>query len=91
MPEIRIKLPGFDTAIHPIHRAGWPLIFIFAFVTLVFFLINNPLGWFGVVATCWCVFFFRDPTRIPPEDTNEIFERVKLAVDTFDRKSRRRR
>jgi|TARA_B100000073_G_scaffold276663_1_gene236823 adenylate kinase len=24
-------------------------------------------------------------------DTNEIFERVKLAVDTFDRKSRRRR
>ncbi len=85
MPEIRIKLPGFDTAIHPIHRAGWPLIFIFAFVTLVFFLISNPLGWFGVIATCWCVFFFRDPTRIPPEDTNAVISPADGMVQLIEK------
>jgi phosphatidylserine decarboxylase len=25
-----------------------------------------PLGWLGVIATLWCVYFFRDPSRVTP-------------------------
>ena len=85
MPEIRIKLPGFDTAIHPIHRAGWSLIFIFAFVSLVFFLISNVLGWFGVLATCWCVYFFRDPHRVIPDEENAVISPADGMVQLIEK------
>jgi phosphatidylserine decarboxylase len=51
----------------PIHAEGWRFITIFAVVTLVFFWLWQPLGWLGVVATLWCVYFFRDPWRVSPQ------------------------
>lgn len=51
----------------PIHREGHRFIAIFAAITLVFFLIYNPLGWIGVLLTCWCAYFFRDPERVTPQ------------------------
>ncbi len=50
----------------PIHTEGVRFILIFAAVSLVLFLIWEPLGWIGVVLTVWCVFFFRDPDRYTP-------------------------
>ncbi len=50
----------------PIHREGWKFIAIFAVATLVLFWIAEPLGWLGVVLTCWCAYFFRDPPRVTP-------------------------
>ena len=50
----------------PIHRDGWRFIAIFAVVTLILFWLWRPLGWLGVIATLWCVYFFRDPTRVTP-------------------------
>ncbi|HEX6958751.1 MAG TPA: phosphatidylserine decarboxylase [Ferrovibrio sp.] len=50
----------------PIHREGWKFIAIFAVATLVLFWIATPLGWIGVVLTCWCAYFFRDPDRVTP-------------------------
>ncbi|MFN4309851.1 MAG: phosphatidylserine decarboxylase [Ferrovibrio sp.] len=50
----------------PIHREGWKFIAIFAVVTLVLFWIAEPLGWLGVILTCWCAYFFRDPPRVTP-------------------------
>lgn len=50
----------------PIHREGWRFIAIFAVITLIFFLIWEPLGWVGVILTCWCAYFFRDPARVTP-------------------------
>lgn len=48
------------------HRAGWPFIAGFAAVTLLL----AKLGWgwfvFGLVATAWCAYFFRDPRRVTP-------------------------
>jgi phosphatidylserine decarboxylase len=61
----------------PIHPDGWRFIAIFAVVTAVLFWIADPLGWFGVMATAWCVYFFRDPWRITPQ-------RVGLAVAPAD-------
>lgn len=50
----------------PIHREGWKFIAIFAVATLVLFWIAEPLGWLGVILTCWCAYFFRDPPRVTP-------------------------
>lgn len=50
----------------PINREGWPFIAAFAAVTLVLFLVWQPLGWLGVLLTAWCAFFFRDPERMTP-------------------------
>jgi phosphatidylserine decarboxylase len=55
-----------STVIKPIHREGWRFIAIFAAVTLVLFIIWEPLGWLGVGLTVWCYYFFRDPARVTP-------------------------
>ncbi|MCC5968626.1 MAG: phosphatidylserine decarboxylase [Pararhodobacter sp.] len=56
-----------STVIKPVHREGYPFIGIFAAVTLVLFLIWQPLGWIGVGLTVWCYYFFRDPARVTPQ------------------------
>jgi phosphatidylserine decarboxylase len=50
----------------PIHPDGWRFVAIFAVATAVLFWIAEPLGWLGLAATGWCVYFFRDPWRITP-------------------------
>lgn len=50
----------------PIHREGYRFIGIFAAIALVLFIFSSFFGWLGVVATLWCVYFFRDPDRVTP-------------------------
>ncbi len=50
----------------PINREGYPFIGGFALASLVLFWLAPPLGWLGVVAALWCVYFFRDPPRVTP-------------------------
>ncbi|MCG8358054.1 MAG: phosphatidylserine decarboxylase [Kiloniellales bacterium] len=50
----------------PIHKAGWPLIGVFFAVAVVLGFLWEPLFWLGLVATAWCVYFFRDPPRTVP-------------------------
>ncbi len=50
----------------PVNREGYPFIGGFALASLVLFWLWPPLGWLGVVATLWCVYFFRDPARVTP-------------------------
>lgn len=58
---------ALDTVITPIHKAGWPFIAIFAIVAAVLgTTVSAPLGWLGLIATAWCVYFFRDPERVTP-------------------------
>lgn len=56
-----------STVIKPVHREGYRFIAIFAAVTLLLFLIWQPLGWVGVGLTVWCYYFFRDPDRYTPQ------------------------
>lgn len=60
-------MSALDTVVVPIHRAGWPFIAIFFFVALLLASLAPRLGWVGVVATAWCVYFFRDPPRMVPQ------------------------
>ncbi len=55
-----------DTFIKPMHPEGRKFVAIFALITLVLFLIWEPLGWIGVLLTVWCYYFFRDPERVVP-------------------------
>jgi phosphatidylserine decarboxylase len=50
----------------PINRAGWPFIAIFFSLTVIATYFSEPFGWFGVIITMWCVYFFRDPVRFTP-------------------------
>ncbi|MCT4371109.1 phosphatidylserine decarboxylase [Yangia mangrovi] len=56
-----------DTFIKPMHPEGRKFVGIFAAITVVLFLICEPLGWIGVGLTIWCYYFFRDPERIVPQ------------------------
>ena len=56
----------------PIHKEGYKFIFIFAIATAILALISNVLGLSGLVATLWCIFFFRDPERFVPLEDNAI-------------------
>lgn len=58
---------ALDTVKTPIHKEGRLFLAIFAVVTLGLFLVFQPLGWMGVMATAWCVYFFRDPERVAPK------------------------
>lgn len=51
----------------PINKAGWPFIAAFAIVSALLALLWAPLGWIGLLATAWCVYFFRDPPRVVPD------------------------
>ncbi len=55
-----------STVVKPIHKEGYKFIGIFAAITLLLFVIWQPLGWIGVVLTVWCYYFFRDPERQTP-------------------------
>lgn len=57
-----------DTFLKPMHRAGIPFVSGFALVTVLLFLLWQPLGWIGLGLTVWCYYFFRDPRRAVPEN-----------------------
>jgi phosphatidylserine decarboxylase len=50
----------------PIHKDGWRFIAIFAVVTVILWWLWPPLGRLSLIATAWCVYFFRDPWRVSP-------------------------
>ncbi len=60
------------TVFVPVHREGWPFIGLFAIAAVVLGVVYAPLGWLGAVATAWCVYFFRDPDRVPPPLENVV-------------------
>ena len=56
-----------STFIKPMHREGRSkFVAIAAAVTVVLFLIWEPLGWIGTGLTIWVYYFFRDPERVTP-------------------------
>jgi phosphatidylserine decarboxylase len=59
-----------DTVLKPMHPEGYRFVGIFAVITVLLFLVWEPLGWVGVILTIWCYYFFRDPKRsVPLGDT----------------------
>jgi phosphatidylserine decarboxylase len=61
-----------STFLKPMHPEGYKFVGIFAAITVVLFVIWEPLGWLGVGLTVWCYYFFRDPVRTIPLDDSLI-------------------
>lgn len=74
-----------QTVVKPMHREGWKFVGIFAAVTLVLFLIWDPLGWVGVGLTVWCYYFFRDPVRVTPQRAGLVVSPADGIVSLIDR------
>lgn len=50
----------------PINKAAWPFVAAFFAVSVILGFLWPPLFWLGLVATAWCLYFFRDPPRVVP-------------------------
>ncbi len=50
----------------PIHREGWPFIGLFAVAAILLGWLWTPLFVLGGILTAWCIYFFRDPSRVTP-------------------------
>ena len=75
-----IKLASF-----PIHKEGYKFIIIFALATIILSLLSDTLGLIGLVLTLWCIFFFRDPERIIPKDSDAIISPADGVITVIDK------
>lgn len=57
-----------STFVKPMHPEGRKFVAIFSAITLVLFVLWEPLGWIGVGLTVWVYYFFRDPERVVPNE-----------------------
>jgi phosphatidylserine decarboxylase len=73
------------TVVKPIHPEGRKFIAIFAAVTLVLWIIWEPLGIVGTVLTIWCYYFFRDPIRTVPMGEGQIVSPADGVVSLIER------
>ena len=55
------------TFVKPMHPEGRKFVAIAAAITVLLFLLWEPLGWVGVGLTVWVYYFFRDPVRVTPD------------------------
>ncbi|MBN8827328.1 MAG: phosphatidylserine decarboxylase [Sphingobacteriia bacterium] len=74
-------LNSIKRVIYPIHPEGYPFVVIFAVVTIILAMVNSALGMIGTVATVWCTFFFRDPSRVVPVGEGLIVSPADGVVD----------
>jgi phosphatidylserine decarboxylase len=57
--DLRLAFP-------PPHRAGYPFVAIGAAAFVLGAFLGAWLSWLGLVFALFCLFFFRDPRRVPP-------------------------
>ena len=56
----------------PIHPEGYIFSLIFGCVAILLWHFWYPLGVLGLLLTIWCLYFFRDPERFVPQDSESI-------------------
>jgi phosphatidylserine decarboxylase len=61
---------SIKSAIHPPHRAGYPFILGGIVLAVLGLLFWHVLAWLGLIFTLFCLYFFRDPERVPPARVN---------------------
>lgn len=65
-------LKDFQSVLAPPHRAGWPFIAVGVVALLIGFVVGTWLIWLGAVFALFCLYFFRDPERFPPNRPGSI-------------------
>ncbi len=67
-----------------IHKEGYLFIALFFLATMLIFNFSQVFGWIGVILTIWCVFFFRDPQRVTPNDANLVISPADGVVSKIE-------
>ncbi|GAA5103782.1 phosphatidylserine decarboxylase [Bartonella jaculi] len=65
-------LQSIHNSFVPIHKEGYPFIVTFFVISLILGWIWSPLFWCGLILTVWCIYFFRDPDRVIPLNSNWV-------------------
>lgn len=55
-----------------IHREGYIFVCIFAILAAGGGMLWSPFGWIFLFLAIWCVYFFRDPNRMIPEEKDTV-------------------
>ena len=74
----------FKTILIPIHKEGFKFITIFALATAIITMVSSDLGLIALIATIWCIFFFRDPKRFTPQEQNLIVSPADGIINDID-------
>jgi phosphatidylserine decarboxylase len=64
------SLDSIKSVLAPPHRAGYPFILGGIVVAVFGLILWHPLAWLGLIFTLFCLYFFRDPERVPPPREN---------------------
>ena len=69
----------------PVHREGYPFVIACAAAAGLLFFLFSPLGWLGIVATLYCAYFFRDPSRTTPQRDGLIVSPADGRISALER------
>ena len=61
-----------DVVMTPINKEGHIFVVIFFAISVGLFFLAEPLGWVGLILTAWCLYFFRDPERVIPQEAGVL-------------------
>ena len=67
-----------------IHPEGWKFAFIFFVISLLTYLVYAPISIIGFLLTLFTLWFFRDPSRNTPLDSNLIISSADGKVCLID-------
>ena len=72
----------------PIHPAGYPFIILsFIITALLILFVNQTIGFFGIIVSVWCVYFFRNPVRYTPQHNSLVISPADGRILSIDRKT----
>jgi len=57
-----------DVVMTPIHKEGHKFVAAFLAASVLLFWLMEPLGWIMLILTAWCLYFFRNPDRVIPDE-----------------------
>lgn len=63
-------LDSMRKSFSPVRHEGLPFIVVAGLASVILGVLWSPFFWLGAILTGWIAYFFRDPPRVSPQDTN---------------------
>lgn len=75
---------ALNRVVVPINKEGYFVIAVAVVITVLLFAIDSFLGGVGLVLTLFIVYFFRDPNRVSPDNSDVVLAAADGIVDTIE-------